>query len=377
MSKVPTHVRIAVTAIAALAAVGCSHGAGSMLPAQPVAGSAAARQAELPDKDVSILKMLTKQVVIGSTVDPKFGQLNPYGLTVAPISSGDFKKGDLVVCNFNDKKNVQGTGFTIVALHPKPGSKPLLVSSSKTLLGCDALALGSDDTIWAAAFSANDNPVISTTGTLEVNIKGKPFEHPFGQIYAQPKSGSPVFYETNAADGTLVRVNLGATFTYDVIAKGFAVNHGKPGSIFAPSGLAYNPTGDILYVVDGTNNTVVAFSDVTKIPTGGVIVEPGGKTFKGKFASHAHLILAGSPLKGPISSAILFNGNLVVGNTANPSGQNIMVEISPAGKVLDTRNVDKGAAGALFGMVATGTTAADTKLYFNDDNDNNLQVLEP
>ncbi len=377
MSKVSTHVRIAVTAIAALTAAGCSHGASGMLPTQSVATSAVAQQAEVPNKDVSILKMLTKQVVIGSTIDPKFGQLNPYGLTVAPIASGDFKKGDLVVCNFNDNKNVQGTGFTIVALHPKPDSKPLLVSSSKTLLGCDALALGSDDTIWAAAFSANDNPVISTTGTLEANIKGKPFDRPFGQIYAQPKSGSPVFYETNAADGTLVRVNLGATFTYDVIAKGFAVNHGKPGSIFAPSGLAYNPAGDILYVVDGTNNTVVALSDVTKIPTGGVIVEPGGKTFKGKFASHAHLVMAGAPLNGPISSALLFNGNLVVGNTTNPSGQNIMVEISPAGKVLDTRNVDKGAAGAIFGMVATGTTAADTKLYFNDDNDNNLQVLEP
>lgn len=377
MAKFPTNVRIAIMAIAALAAAACSHSAGSMLPMQSADTSAMAQQAQVPDKDVSILKMLTKQVVIGSTIDPKFGQLNPYGLTVAPISSGDFKKGDLVVCNFNDKNNVQGTGFTIVALHPKPGSKPLLVSSSKTLVGCDALALGSDDTIWAAAFSADDNPVISTTGSLEVNIKGKPFEHPFGQIFAQPKSGNAAFYETNAADGTVVRINLGSKFTYDVIAKGFAVNHGKPGSILGPSGLAYNPVGDILYVVDGTNNTVVALSDVTKIRSGGVIVEPGGKTFKGKFASHAHLIWKGAPLNGSISSALFFNGNLVVGNTTNPSGQNLMVELSPAGKVLDMANVDKGAAGAIFGMVATGTSASDTKLYFNDDNDNNLQVLEP
>ncbi len=377
MSKLPAHVRIAMTAIAALAATACSRGAGSLLPTQSVAASAAAQQADVPDRDVSILKMLTKQVVIGSTIDPKFGQLNPYGLTVAPISSGGFNKGDLVVCNFNDKKNVQGTGFTIVALHPQPGSKPRLVFSSKALVGCDWLALGYDNTIWAAAFSANDNPVISPTGTLEYNLKGKPFDHPFGQIYVQPNSGSPAIYETNAADGTLVRINLNVPFTNDVIAKGFAVNHGKPGGIFAPSGLAYNPAGDILYVVDGTNNSIVALSDVTKIPTGGVTVEPGGKTFKGKFASQAHLLLEGAPLNGPISAALLFNGNLVVGNTANPSGQNIMVEISPAGKVLDTRNVDKGAAGALFGMAATGTSAADTKLYFNDDNDNNVQVLEP
>ena len=57
--------------------------------------------------------------MIGSTVDPKFHQLNPYGLTVAPTTDGDFTAGDLVVCNFNAKSNVQGTGFTIVALHPK------------------------------------------------------------------------------------------------------------------------------------------------------------------------------------------------------------------------------------------------------------------
>jgi hypothetical protein len=33
-------------------------------------------------------------------------------------------------------------------------------------------------------------------------------------------------------------------------------------------------------------------------------------------------------------------------------------------------------ADALFGIVATGASAANTKVYFNDDNDNNVQVLE-
>jgi hypothetical protein len=376
MSKFPTNVRIALSAIAGLAVAACSHGAGSMLPTQSAATSTAMQEAQLPDSNVSILKMLTKQVVIGSTIDPKFGQLNPYGLTVAPITSGKYTKGDLVVCNFNDKKNVQGTGFTVVALHPKPGSKPILVSSSKTLVGCDALALGPFDDIWAAAFTANDDPVISAQDSLESNLKGKPYDRPWGQIFAQPKSGTPSFYEGNAGDGTVVRIDA-LTFTAQVIAKGFAVNHGKPGSIFAPGGLAYNPVGDILYIVDGTNNTVVAFTDVTKIPKDGITVESGGKTFKGPSAKDAHLIFAGAPLDGPISSALLFNGNLVVGNTSNPAGKNLMVELSPTGKVLDTLNVDKGAAGAIFGMVATGTSAADTKLYFNDDNDNNLQVLEP
>jgi hypothetical protein len=89
-----------------------------------------------------------------------------------------------------------------------------------------------------------------------------------------------------------------------------------------------------------------------------------------------HMVFKGKPLNGPISSALLYNGNLVIGNTLNPNGKNLMVELTPGGKVLDVRNVDKGAAGSIFGMVATGTNARNTKIYFNDDNDSNVQVLE-
>ncbi len=377
MFGLPAHVRIrtAAAAIAVAAASGCARG-GGVLPTQSAGSAMTALRAAAADGSGSILKMLTKQVVIGSTIDPKHGQLNPYGLTVAPSTAGVFQAGDLVVCNFNAKSNVQGTGFTIVALHPKPGSKPLLVSASKTLLGCNSLALGPADDIWAAAFSANDDPIVSSGGGLEGNLKGKPFDHPWGQAFAQPASGSPAFYESNAGNGTIVRINLGSKFTYDTIAKGFAVNHGKPGSIFAPSGLTYDPNGDTLYVVDGTNDTVVAFSNVSAIPPGGIVVGKDGKSFTGPAASDARLVYAGAPLNGPISAALLFNGNLVVGNTSDPSGQNLLVELTPAGKVLDVRNVDMGAAGSLFGIVATGSSASNTKLYFNDDNDNNLQVLE-
>jgi hypothetical protein len=330
-----------------------------------------------PNAAVSVLKQLKKQIVIGSTIDPKFGQLNPYGLAVAPSTAGSFTKGDLAVCNFNAKSNVQGTGFTIVALHPAPGSKPLLVSSDKTLLGCNALALSPGNFIWAAAFAANDNPVLDSSGKLVQNISGKPLARPFGQIYAPAKSTATgaAFYESNAGNGTIVRFNLSSN-TADVIAKGFAVNHGKPGSILGPSGLAYDLKTDTLYVVDGANNTLVGFSNVSTIPNGGITVGKGAKTFSGPSAKLARLVFSGTPLNASISSALLFNGNLVIGNTGDPNGKNLMIEISSTGKLLDVLNVDKGASGSIFGMVATGTSLANTKLYFNDDNNNNLQVLQ-
>ena len=360
----------------ALIASGCSGGSN-----MPSSGSQSAiaqikTLGHTVSPDVSFLKKLKKQVVIGSTLDPVNGAQNPYGLTIATSTSGAFTAGDLVVCNFNAKSNVQGTGKSIIALHPTPGSTPTHVSSDATLKGCDSLALSPGDTIWAAAMVANDNPVLDSSGGLIQNIKGKPFKQPWGQVFAAPTSGSPAFYATNAGTGTIVRINLGSQFTYDVIGKGFPVNHGKPGTALAPSGLAYDPSVDTLYFADGQNNTIVAFKNVTNIPDGGIVAQSNGMKFTGPSAKDARIVFSGNPLNGPISTALLPNGNLVVGNTLDPDGQNLMIEISAAGKMLDVRNVDTGAAGSIFGIVATGTNLSDTKIYFNDDNDTNVQALE-
>ncbi len=370
--------RSVAAAIAATFAIGGCSAAGSTM--SPMGFKAvSAPDAPLGDAlspDVSVLKQLKKQVVIGSTVDPVNGAQNPYGLTIAPSTTGDFTAGDLVVCNFNGKSNVQGTGRSVIALHPAPGSKPKHVSGIQALHGCDALALDGSDIVWASVMVANDNPVIDANGKLIDNIKGKPFSQPWGQVFAQPPSGSPAFYETNAGNGSIVRINLGSGFTYDVIATGFPVNHGKPGTALAPSGLAYDASIDTLYFADGDNNSIVAFKNVSSVPQHGIKAIDNGMKFSGPAAGDARIVYSGDPLNGPISTALLPTGNLVVGNTLDPNGKNLLIELSPSGKLLDVRNVDKGAAGALFGIVATGTGASDTKIYFNDDNDNNVQALE-
>jgi hypothetical protein len=327
-----------------------------------------------PDNSNSILATLNTITTIGSTIVN--GQQNPYGLDVAKSAAGNITAGDLVVCNFNNKNNVQGTGNTLLALHPQPGSAPTLIAQDRTLQGCDAIALAPTDNIWAAAFSANDNPIFSPAGSL-VALPSGPWHHPFGQTFAPhgAPGGNAAFFESNAQDGSIVRINInpGPTFSFDVIARGFPVNGGQPGSILGPSGLQYDDKHDRLYIVDGTNNALYAVRHVSTIPAGGIVVH--SMTFSGPFAKRARVVLSGSPLNGPISSLLLFNGNLILGNTLDPTGQNLMVELTPRGKVLNVRNVDTGAAGALFGMVATGTTSDDTMVYFNDDNDNTVKSL--
>lgn len=379
---------LALAAIFGLAVAACSSNGNSSAPV-PVApmiahGSHSNGQGggDCGDEDGggngcgSILKHLKNQVVIGSTIDGTYGQLNPYGLDVAKSTNGAFTKGDLAVCNFNDNQNVQGTGYTIVALHPKPGSSPALVVADPTnLVGCTALALASDDTIYASAFSSNDNPIYSSSGSLITNLSGSPFNNPFGETYAQPRWGQPVVYESNATDGNIIRISPGS-YSSEVIATGFPVNGGPPGSILGPSGLQYDRDNDSLFVVDGENNSVTIIENVSQASSKCLIVKDFGRKFGGKCGSHTKVLYSGAPLNGPISSALLVNGNIVVGNTLDASGTNLMIEISPRGKVLDALNVDTGVGGAIFGMVATGTNPSNTKLYFNDDNANELEVLE-
>jgi hypothetical protein len=334
-----------------------------------------------PPDGPSILAQLNKETTIGSTVDPITGDQNPYGLDVAPNDGGAIHRGDLVVCNFNDSANVQGTGNAIIALSPQPGSAPRPVAHNGALLGCTENVQTNDGTLWVTAFTAPDVEVLSPTGTVLQTLTGSPFTAPFGLTLAQDPgaAGDPVFYEGDASTGDIVRIHAGRLgVPSDVIATGFAVNHGVPGTELGPGGLQYEPSHDRLYIVDGTNNTLYELRHVSTIPVNGIAVNADGTSFSGPFAHRARVVFSGNPLNSPISSSLFPNGNIVIGNTGNPNGLNLMVEVTPHGKVAFVRNVDKGASGAIFGMTIAptfGQSPDDVKLYFNDDNDNAVILL--
>src|SRR5258708_10281079 len=52
---------------------------------------------------------------IASTV-PGNGDVNPYGLAVVPTTSGSLTQGNILISNFNNRANLQGTGTTIVQI---------------------------------------------------------------------------------------------------------------------------------------------------------------------------------------------------------------------------------------------------------------------
>ena len=52
-----------------------------------------------------------------STV-PAIGDVNPYGITVVPVTTGNLVQGDILISNFNNSANLQGTGTTIMEISP-------------------------------------------------------------------------------------------------------------------------------------------------------------------------------------------------------------------------------------------------------------------
>ena len=66
---------------------------------------------------------------------PRNGDVNPYGVAVIPRSTGHLRRGNILVSNFNDKANVQGTGTTIVEITPR-GQVSLFAKVIRNLRGC-------------------------------------------------------------------------------------------------------------------------------------------------------------------------------------------------------------------------------------------------
>jgi hypothetical protein len=335
-----------------------------------------------PADSTSILKKLTKDVVIGSTVDAGNGDQGPRSISIVPSNShGLLTKGDLLVCNFEDSKGVAGNGTTIEILNPTPSSTPVRFFQNVSIKGCDGDAISSKGgTVYGAGLTSAKIVVISKNGKAQKSYSGKTITDPFSDTSSDPPQNfSPLYiYGGTTSGGGIVSISIGfyGNGLATQVAKGFAVSKGS--QALAPSGLQYDPATDTLYIVDGVTNTLVAFSNSSKLlDKDEIIVQPGGKTFSCKYpkTTCATLVYSGSPLNAPMASALLPNGNLIVANTQGTA--NTLVELTPQGQVLDTKVVDSSSTQGVFGLVARGTNDSNTVLFFTDTNSNNVQELEP
>jgi hypothetical protein len=95
---------------------------------------------------------------IASTV-PANGDVNPYGVAVVPKSTGDLTARDVLVSNFNNSHNLQGTGTTIMEISPSGKSAVFanLARQTKDHLGLTtALAVFGDGYVVVGSLPTTD-----------------------------------------------------------------------------------------------------------------------------------------------------------------------------------------------------------------------------
>ncbi len=327
--------------------------------------------------------------VLASTV-PANGDVNPYGVAVVPRSIGTLVEGNVLVSNFNNRKNRQGTGTTIVqvapdgtqtlfaeikianAPHTCPGGIGLttalaVLPSGWVIVGSLPTANGKPDTARAGCLL-----VLNNSGQLVQTIVGDPINGPWDMTAVQTDEHATLFV-TNVLNGTVaassnvvfggtvVRIDLVATeTTAPVVLAETVIGSGFPERT-DPSALVIGPTGvgldadDNLYVADTLNNRIVAIPNAsTRELTAGV-----GET-----------VFTGGALNGPLGLAIAPNGDVLTVN----SGDGNMVEITPEGAQVAVKAVDHTniGAGTLFGLAVTPD---GTGVYFVNDGDNTLDLL--
>jgi hypothetical protein len=246
------------------------------------------------------LETIHRHVTLTSTVTDD-GDLNPYAVIIAPVSAGKVQKDDVLVDNFNNISNLQGTGTTIVGFRPSTRQTYLLAHLPQALTGCPGgvglttamTMLQSGWIIVGSTPSRDGTTATKGDGCLIVlDPQGKPvavwsgpdINDPWGDMAVVDKGSTATLFISMAGFGlpsprvmdpatklpvvmrkaTVLRLELSLpdgqapTITgRTVIGDGFAARADVDNFLLGPTGLALGPD-DTLYVTDGLENMITA-----------------------------------------------------------------------------------------------------------------------
>jgi hypothetical protein len=194
-------------------------------------------------------------------------------ITPSPLTLTAYENAALVVSNFNNNQNLQGTGTTILRVD-KAGNtstfytSPALgltaaigvLSDGLVLIGNLPTADGTSATVQPgrlAVLDRNGN-FLGTIGTLPV-VNG-----PWGMAVSDTGNGvygTAHVFVSNVLSGVISRFDLSYTATSLsatalVLANGFSHRTDPAALVLGPSGLTYDAIHDTLYVASSTDNAI-------------------------------------------------------------------------------------------------------------------------
>ena len=308
---------------------------------------------------------------------PAQGDVNPYGVAVVPRSSGDLVRGDVLVSNFNNAQNQQGTGSSIVEISPSGQAHVFAVVPAPTATPAVGLTtalavLRSGFVIVGSLPAPGGDSTKATAGALTIlDAHGKVVERLTGNgingpwdMTAVDRGKRAVLFVTNVLNGTVaakggvvdqgtvlrirLRIRHGAipeVTSSTVIGDGFAEHTDPNALVVGPTGVGLGRHG-VLYVADSNGNRVASIPNAL---TRSSALGAGGRT-----------VFSGSPVNDPLGLTIAPNGHVVIANGAD--GQ--IVEISPAGRLVAARTLITNGGGDLFGLAVAPHGSG---LYFTND----------
>lgn len=333
---------------------------------------------------------MTDITQVASTV-PGNGDVNPYGVAIVPRSTGALVENDILVSNFNNSGNLQGTGSTIDEISPDgkvtvfaqitasqvdcPGGIGL--TTALVVLHAGWVIVGSLPTTdgMAATAQAGCFIVLNRWGRPVETFKGNGINGPWDMM-ALDLGNAAVLFVANVLNGTVAAngatVNGGTVLRIvlafgdeddaamprilanKIIASGFGEHTDPAALVIGPTGLGLGING-VLYVADTVGNQVVAIRDAL---------------FRNSDAGTGKPVSTGGGLNGPLGLAIAPDGDILTVN----GGDGNLVEITPQGKQVVVKNIDTTGAGGgtLFGLAVSPSRNG---VYFVNDGNNTLNRL--
>ena len=310
-----------------------------------------------------------------------------------PRTTGNLVQGDVLVSNFNNSMNLQGTGTTIVEISPThhqhlfahisasalPGLCPggVGLTTALTIIQGDWVIVGSLPTSDGMADTAQAGCliVLNRFGKAVETFAGRGINGPWDMTSVDLASKSLLFVTnvlngTVAAngkvvrEGTVLRIDLATSATsmpritsVTVIGSNFKERTDSSALVIGPTGVGLG-ADDTLYVADSLNNRIAAIPDASDRHT---------TAFTGRTVSQ------GGYLNDPLGLTIAANGNIlsVNGNDGN------LVVTKPDGKQIATAALDTTGnppgSGTLFGLAVTPDHEG---VYFVDDGSNTLNLFD-
>lgn len=374
---------MSVTHRAAAAVLAASMTVAAGLAMAPAAGAIAHQPS-------SFIGQFHKLSTIGSTV-PRNGDVNPYGMVLVPRSRGRLHRGDVLISNFNNKANLQGTGTTIVQVSPSghrtvfarirasklPGACPGGVGLTTGLVEVHGwIIVGSLPTSNGMSRTARAGCliVLDDHGRVWETFSGHGINGPWDMTALRAGPFAEVFV-TNVLNGTVAAkgavVHRGTVLRLTLhfrsghapkllattrIGSGFAERTDPSALVVGPTGLGLGRHGT-LYVASSVANRIAA------IPHALDLFHSAGT---------GRTVSRNGALSTPLGLTIAPNGNVLTVNGGNGK----IVEITPGGAQVATRVLDNSGspagAGALFGLVVKRSGRG---VYYVDDATNTLRLL--